>query len=95
MNCENLKGFIDKVSPYAFGEKNTNGRLGSAGMVDLSRAKSIKIEKELYLEAQNRGLSLSELLELPEFDPSPAGSPLDAFERQLALHGLRTAGKTP
>ncbi|NLI15606.1 MAG: hypothetical protein GX409_04885 [candidate division Zixibacteria bacterium] len=95
MNCENLKGFIDKVSPYAFGEKNTNGRLGSAGMVDLSRAKSIKIEKELYLEAQNRGLSLSELLELPEFDPSPAGSPLDAFERQLALHGLRTGGKNP
>ncbi len=66
-----------------------------AGPVDFSNTSKIKIDKNLYLESQKFGLSLSELLELPEYDPSPAGSPLDAFERQLAYHGLRTGGSSP
>ncbi len=63
--------------------------------VDLSRASSIEINKELYTEAEARGMSLSELLECDEYDPSVGGSPLDAFERQLALAGVRLGGKSP
>ncbi len=71
--------------------ENRQGRIA----VDLSKAGKIEIGREIYLEAQTRGLSLSELLEQPEYDPSPAGSPLDAFERQLALRDIRVGGKTP
>lgn len=63
--------------------------------VDLSRASGVAISRELYNEADGRGLSLSELLECDEFDPSPAGCPLDAFDRQLALAGVRLGGKAP
>ncbi|RPH95493.1 hypothetical protein EHM69_04285 [candidate division KSB1 bacterium] len=51
----------------------------------------------LYAEAQERGLSFSELLE--ELDPTPRrpdgalDSPLDAFERQLYLAGIVTSGR--
>jgi hypothetical protein len=51
----------------------------------------------LYSEAQERGISLSELLE--EMDPSPRradgalDTPLDAFERQLYLAGVVSAGR--
>jgi hypothetical protein len=65
------------------------------GAVDLSRAAAIEINKDLYSEADARGLSLSELLELEEYDPTPTGCPLDAFERQLALAGVRMGGKSP
>ncbi len=65
------------------------------GPVDLSRAASLKIDKELYNEAETRGMSLSELLECDEYDPTPLGCPLDGFERQLALAGVRLGGKTP
>ena len=70
------------------GEKKFSG-------VDLSRAAAIKVSRETYLEAQSRGLSLTELLESDDYDPSPAGSPLDAFERQLAAAGIRVNGKAP
>lgn len=63
--------------------------------VDLSRAKEIKITEETYLEAQSKGISVSELLETQDYDPTPVGSPLDAFERQLALHNIRVSGKNP
>lgn len=63
--------------------------------VDLSRASSIDITKERYKEAESRGMTLSELLESDEYDPSPAGSPLDAFERQLLLAGVTLGGSTP
>jgi hypothetical protein len=63
--------------------------------VDLSRAKSIDIGRDLYVEAQARGMSLTELLEQPEYDPSPPGCPLDAFERQLAAKDLRVSGVNP
>ncbi len=79
--CTGLKREIDQESP--------------AAAVDLSRAAGIDVTKDLYLEADNRGLTLSELLECDEYDPSPSGSPLDAFERQLALAGVRLSGKAP
>ncbi len=65
------------------------------GQVDLSRAKQLKVNSETYLEAQSKGMSLTELLETPDYDPSGLGSPLDAFERQLAAHGIRVGGKNP
>ncbi len=58
-----------------------------SGSVDFSRAKDIEVSKEMYLEAESRGMSLSELLETPEYDLSEPGSALDGFERQLALAG--------
>jgi hypothetical protein len=63
--------------------------------VDFTRAADIAIGRDVYLEADSRGLTLSELLESDEYDPSPTGSPLDAFERQLALAGIRLGGKHP
>ena len=64
-----------------------------SGNVDLSRAKEIKVSKDIYLEAQSQGMSLSELLETEDYDPSEPNSPLDAFERQLAAHGMKVSGK--
>ncbi len=72
-----------------------DGKTAASKSVDLARAKKIDVTRDLYMEAQGRGVTLTELLEQPEFDPSPAGAPLDAFERQLALRGLRTSGKSP
>jgi len=62
---------------------------------DLRRAAEIEITRDTYLEAQSCHQTLSELLESENYDPSPAGSPLDAFERQLALRGIRIGGKYP
>jgi hypothetical protein len=67
----------------------------SDGRVDLRRARQLSITRDTYLEAESRGLTLSELLESPDFDPSPVDSPLDAFERQLAARGLRVGGSNP
>lgn len=64
-----------------------------AGPVDLTRASELDITRETYLEAQSRGLTVSELLETDDYDPSPIGNPLDAFERQLATHGIKVGGK--
>ena len=64
-----------------------------SGNVDLSRAKEIKVSKDTYFEAQSQGMSLSELLETEDYDPSDSNSPLDAFERQLAAHGMKVSGK--
>ncbi len=66
-----------------------------AGPVDLSRTADITVDRDLYLEAEGRGMTLTELLECDEYDPSPVGSALDAFERQLALAGVRLSGKAP
>ena len=65
------------------------------GSVDLSRTAEINIDHDTYLEAETRGMTLSELLETAEYDPTPTGAPLDAFERQLALAGIRLGGKNP
>ncbi len=70
-------------------------REASVSRVDLSVAASFDVTRDLYTEAEARGLSLSELLESDDFDPTPSGSPLDAFERQLALAGIRFGGRTP
>ncbi len=64
------------------------------GPIDLARASEVTITRETYLEAQSRGLTLSELLECEDYDPSPAGCPLDAFERQLAVNGITVSGRT-
>ena len=63
--------------------------------VDLTRAAAIEVGRDHYTEAESRGLTLSELLECEEYDPTLAGCPLDAFERQLALAGVRLGGKSP
>jgi len=73
----------------AAGEKPVSGHL------DISRAKEIKVSRETYLEAQSRGMNLSELLETEDYDPSGINSPLDAFERQLVVHDMRVGGKNP
>ncbi len=67
----------------------------SSGQVDLSRAKEVRVTRDTYLEAQSRGMTLSELLETEEYDPSGINSPLDAFERQLAAHDIRVGGRNP
>jgi len=67
----------------------------SLGQVDLERAANLEVSRDTYFEAENRGMTLSELLECEEYDPSPSGCPLDAFERQLALAGIRLGGKMP
>ncbi len=63
--------------------------------IDLARARDITITRDTYLEAEAHGLTLSELLESDDFDPSAPESPLDAFERQLAAHGIRVGGSNP
>lgn len=65
------------------------------GPVDLRRAKQLEITRDTYLEAEAGGLTLSELLETDDYDPSPYESPLDAFERQLAVRGIRVGGSNP
>lgn len=64
--------------------------------IDLSKAKKIhddilkplanKVDLKLYDEANDKNITVSELLE--EKDPSPEGSKLDAFQRQLAISGM-------
>jgi hypothetical protein len=70
-------------------------RTAFPGRIDLSRAAALEIDRDLYLEADSRGMTLSELLECDEYDPSAVGSPLDAFDRQLALAGVQLGGKNP
>jgi hypothetical protein len=61
---------------------------------DLSNAARLSVTRDTYLEAQSRGLTLTELLESEEYDPSPLGAPLDAFERQLTLAGINVGRNT-
>lgn len=65
------------------------------GPIDMSRAATLEVNRDLYTEAENRGMTVSELLESDEYDASPVGCPLDAFERQLALAGVKLGGKAP
>ena len=83
-------------SPFGVGLlKMAEAEPEKSGPIDLSRASELEIDRETYMEAQSRGMTLSELLEADEYDPSPVGCPLDAFERQLALAGVRLGGKSP
>lgn len=70
-------------------------RDSAAGHSDLSVAASFDVDRDLYVEAEARGMTLSELLESDDFDPTPNGCSIDAFERQLALAGIRFGGRTP
>ncbi|MCA9424086.1 MAG: phage major capsid protein [Candidatus Omnitrophica bacterium] len=56
----------------------------------LQRAAEIPLSEDLHIQARSRGLSLTDLLE--ELDPTEPESSLDAFERQLALAGIRVQG---
>ena len=85
--------FLNTVAHQGFDQLPADE--ATRGSVDLSRSAQIEVTREVYSEAEARGMSLSELLECDEYDPSTAGSPLDAFERQLALSGVRLGGKSP
>ncbi len=82
-------------APFVLNQLQNNDLFQIAGSLDLSKAASFDISKELYVEADTKGLTLTELLESDEYDPSGIGSPLDAFERQLVLAGVKLAGKSP
>lgn len=56
----------------------------------LHRAATVPLHEGMYAEAAQRGLDLTGYLE--SFDPSPQNAELDAFERQLALAGIRVNG---
>ncbi len=77
------------------GLNHENQKDNFTGAIDLSRAGTIEVTRDLYAEAETRGMTLSELLECEEYDPSSPQSPLDAFERQLVLAGVRLGGKSP
>jgi hypothetical protein len=85
--------FLQSTGAAAMAADETGS--GFSGRVDLSRSAAIEVDRDLYIEADSRGMTLSELLECDEYDPSPIGSPLDAFERQLALSGVQLGGKAP
>lgn len=57
---------------------------------ELERAASVDLSEGLYAAARSMGLSFTEYLET--MDPSDPSAALDAFERQLALHGIRIQG---
>ena len=97
MELENLKQIPETFWNFASleSEIGISGKGNGLAGVDLSRAGKINVTRETYLEAQSRGQSLTELLESDDYDPSPMSAPLDAFERQLAVHGIRVNGRTP
>jgi hypothetical protein len=87
---------LDKLSSDPIGRRLlelATGEKEFTGPIDLARASEIEISRDTYLEAQSRGMTVSDLLETDEYDPSPVDSPLDAFERQLAINGIRVSGK--
>ncbi len=57
----------------------------------LHRAATIPLHEGMYAEACQRGLDLTGYLE--HLDPSSQNAELDAFERQLALAGIRVSGE--
>jgi hypothetical protein len=97
MELENLKQIPETFWNFASleSEIGISGKGNKLAGVDLSRAGKINVTRDTYLEAQSRGQSLTELLESDDYDPSPVSAPLDAFERQLAVHGIRVNGRTP
>jgi HK97 family phage major capsid protein len=58
---------------------------------DLRRAAEIPLSEDLLVQARSRGVSLTDLLE--DLDPTATDQGLDAFERQLALAGIRVQGE--
>lgn len=83
------------LSTAAVAEQEKTALSGPVGPVDLSRAAALEMSRDLYTEAETRGMTLSELLECDEYDPTPHGCSLDAFERQLALAGVKLGGRSP
>lgn len=62
----------------------------SALPTELQRAAAIPLSEDLLVQARSRGMALTDILE--ELDPTQGDSALDAFERQLALAGIRVQG---
>lgn len=58
---------------------------------ELHRAATVRLHDGMYAEACQRGLDLTGYLET--LDPTSSDSELDAFERQLALAGIRVSGE--
>lgn len=58
---------------------------------ELERAAALDLSEGLYAAARSMGLSFTEYLET--MDPSDPSAALDAFERQLAVHGIRIQGE--
>lgn len=57
---------------------------------ELERAATFRLDEEMYTLARQRGTDLTGYLE--QLDPSDPSSALDAFERQLAVAGIRING---
>jgi hypothetical protein len=57
---------------------------------ELAQAAEVELTADVYHNARSRGLDLTQWLE--EMNPSQPGEALDAFERQLALAGIRISG---
>lgn len=65
-------------------------------MAKTEEIKKLSIEKGMYQEAKNKGITLSELLD--QLDPkenysSEGMQSLDAYQRQLMAHDIRVSGK--
>lgn len=57
---------------------------------ELERAATVDLSADMHAASRAMGLSFSEYLE--SLDPSDPAATLDAFERQLALNGIRVQG---
>jgi len=57
---------------------------------ELVRAAEIPLSEDLLVQARSHGTTLTDVLE--ELDPTNEAGGLDAFERQLALAGIRVQG---
>jgi len=62
----------------------------SALPAEMQRAAEIPLSEDLLVQARSQGISLTEILE--DLDPTAPDGGLDAFERQLALAGIRVSG---
>lgn len=75
-------------------QTRVNRELGFGDGVKRTTFKKLKLEKGIYQEANEKKKTFSQMLE--EMDPSINYDPklgLNAFQRQLAAHGLKVAGQ--
>lgn len=69
-------------------KKNIFEALAKGEVRRVEKPEDIKLHSKIYGEAAAYGLNLHQFLEI--LDPSPAGSPTTAFDRQLARFGIIT-----
>ncbi len=65
---------------------------GPGAEVDASKFKKLSLEAGMYQDAARDGVSFSEFLERQDPSENYPGVELDAFQRQLAAHGLAVKG---